>query len=189
MTVKRPLIIYLLLPGLLPLAACSPEPPATDKEMSVPALITAAEQGDISRVQNLLSAHDPVDGRDSCQWTPLMKAALYGHIQVADQLIKAGARVDLVDNGGYTALMLAASNNHAGLVKALLAWGANPNLQESTKGWTALIWAAKRGHLESVSALISGGATVGTIDFAGETARSWADKNHHPQVIRLLDSS
>lgn len=97
--------------------------------------------------------------------------------------------MDLVDNGGYTALMLAASNNHADLVKALLAWGANPNLQESTKGWTALIWAAKRGHLESVSALISGGASVGTIDFAGETARSWADKNHHPHVIRLLDSS
>lgn len=81
-----------LLPGLLLLAACSPEPPATDKEMSVPALITAAEQGDISRVQNLLSANDPVDSRDSCQWTPLMKAALYGHIQVADQLIKPGPK-------------------------------------------------------------------------------------------------
>lgn len=189
MTVKQPLTIYLLLPGLLLLAACSPEPSATAEEMDTPALITAAEQGDIPRVQSLLSAHDPVDSRDSCQWTPLMKAALYGHIQVADQLLRAGAGVDLVDNGGYTALMLAASNNHASLVKALLAWGANPNLQESTKGWTALIWAAKRGHLESVSALISGGAAVGTADFAGETARSWADKNHHPQVIRLLDSS
>lgn len=189
MKTPHPRSVYLLLlPAMLLLAGCSAEQPAT-AETDTPELIVAAEQGDTLRIESLLSAHDPVDSRDSCQWTPLMKAALNGHTQAADRLIRAGAGLDLADKGGYTALMLAASNNHTELVKALLARGANPNLQESTKGWTALIWAAKRGHLESVAALIEGGAAIGTTDYAGETARSWADKNHHPEVIRLLDSS
>jgi ankyrin repeat protein len=118
-----------------------------------------------------------------------MKASLNGHDRVATSLIEAGAGVDLTDKGGYTALMLAASNNHSALLRKLLAEGANPNLQESTKGWTALIWAAKRGHLESVAALVNAGARSDIADFAGETARSWAAKNHHTDVVRLLDSS
>ncbi|WP_428624805.1 ankyrin repeat domain-containing protein [Sedimenticola sp.] len=179
--------MVLLLPSLLCLAACSPSQNST--ETGPPALITAAEQGDILKIEQLLANQDPVDSRDSCHWTPLMKAALNGHTKAAAELMDAGAGLDLVDKGGYTALMLAASNNHVELVKSLLARGANPNLQESTKGWTALIWAAKRGHLESVSALISAEADKEITDFNGNTARTWAKQNSHPEVIRLLNSS
>jgi ankyrin repeat protein len=156
------------------------------EDTAVPALISAAESGDTQHIADLLKSHEPVDIRDSCHWTPLMKASLYGHEIATNQLISAGANLDLTDKGGYSALMLAASNNHAAVVQRLLEQGANPNMQESTKGWTALIWAAKRGHKASVLALLQGGAATEIRDFEGQTARSWAIANQHTEIAELL---
>ena len=164
--------------------ACTESPSAvsTDHEP----LIIAAEAGDLDRLTGLLSKQAEVDTRDSCHWTPLMKAAVNGHQAVADRLLSAGASPDLTDNGGYSALMLAASNNHHALVEALLQQGANPNMQEMTRGWSALIWAAKRGHRESVEALIQAGAAIGIRDFQGKNAVDWARQNSHDTITRLL---
>ena len=183
---KHTLFLFCLLTSCSVLSACSPEQPR-NIEPKTTLLIRAAEAGDTQRIATLLTEAAPVDSRDSCHWTPLMKASLYGHATAANQLITAGAQLDLTDNGGYSALMLAASNNHAPLVRQLLIQGANPNIQESTHGWTALIWAAKRGHKASVSALLEGGAAKGIIDFDGRNAQSWALENHHNAVAELLN--
>ncbi len=180
------ILVYLLLPCAL-LVACSSEQPSAGDEAALP-LISAAEAGDSQRISALLMDKTAVDSRDSCRWTPLMKASLYGHAEATNLLLTAGAQLDLTDKGGYSALMLAASNNHFVVVQQLLEQGANPNMQESTHGWTALIWAAKRGHKESVAALIQGGAAIGIRDFDGENARSWATKNHHTEVLEVINA-
>lgn len=167
--------LLILLPALL-ISACDNSEDAADAGFD---LIEAAEQGDIAKVDQLLSINPAADHRDACQWTPLMKAALNGHSQVVERLLAKGAGSDLMDKGGYTALMLAASNNHVQIVEMLAAAGANVDQVESTNGWTALIWAAKRGHQETVSRLLALGANPQLKDHKGSTAIDWALQEQH----------
>lgn len=175
----------LLLAVLLVVAGCERATEESDSE-TVPALITAAESGDLDAITMLLDTESPVDIRDSCHWTPLMKAALNGHTGIIKTLLDAGARVDLADKGGYTALMLAASNNHVETMRLLIDRGADPNHVEMTNGWTALIWAAKRGHLGSVDLLLQRGALSSTRGFDGRSAADWAEEGGFSGVVHLL---
>ncbi len=148
--------------------ACSDAP--ENKQEAGLALLEIAERGDVSALDALLRREADADARDSCDWTPLMKAAINGHADVVRRLLNAGASVDAVDKGGYTSLMLAASNNHTGVVELLLDQGATIDAQERTQGFTALIWAAQRGHEETVSLLLRRGADPTLPDFDGKTA-------------------
>ena len=155
-------------------------------ELTGPALLTAAEQGDLNLLDTLISDSPKVNVRDACQWTPLMKAALNGHLEATRRLLEAGAKTELSDEGSYTALMLAASNNHPEVVRLLLRHGADPNHIEITHGWSALIWAAKRGHIESVKVLIENRADIGLMDNEGTSALEWARRKQRDQVVDLL---
>jgi len=166
------------------LLGCSLDSDQPDKP-ATPPLISAAEQGDLATLKQLLQTQ-PADTYDSCQWTPLMKASLNGHQEIATELLASRASIDLADKGGYTALMLAASNNHYTLVRLLLQNRADINRQERTQGWTALIWSAKRGHLETVKELLSVGANTEIKDNSGLTAQEWAVKNKHIEIANLL---
>jgi ankyrin repeat protein len=174
--------------------ACGPSDP-NNTQMNASgsagaALLEVAEQGDLNALNRLLSNQRQPDVRDSCNWTPLMKAALYGHTPVVARLLEAGARIDAVDKGGYTAMMLAASNNHAETLDLLLTRGAMVDHQESTEGWTALIWAAKQGHVKSVDTLLRHHADRTLKDFAGKTATDWAREGGYADVLqRLLQSA
>ena len=175
--------------ALTGLAACEPSDPNNASDNASVALLDAAEQGDLNALDQLLAQHRQPDVRDSCDWTPLMKAALYGHTPVVARLLDAGASLDAVDKGGYTAMMLAASNNHAAAVELLLQRGAMVDHQESTEGWTALIWAAKQGHAKSVESLLRHRADPTLKDFGGKTAMDWASEGGYAEVQRLLQSA
>ena len=179
-------VIFSLLLSLL-LVACGDDNAEQDKNPdATPALVTAAETGDLTQVETLLAESHQTDVQDSCHWTPLMKAALNGHLAVVERLLAEGADVNLTDKGGYTALQLAASNNHAAIVELLLQHGAGIDVREQTMGWTALLWAAKEGHAETVAVLLRYGADTGIADFQGNTPLGWAERNHHPAVVELL---
>lgn len=176
------LIIAALSCAPLLLTNCGGQDPAVQGE----SLLAVAEQGDVSALTALLKQSAPPDYRNSCQWTPLMKAALNGHKDVLEQLLAAGAQVDAVDIGNYTALLLAASNDHADCVALLLDHGAMINHQETTEGFTALIWAAKLGHLKTVELLLKRGADVTLPDQKGRTALDWAREQKHAAVEAAL---
>lgn len=150
------------------------------------ALIQFAERGDVSALDALLKRHTNVDWRDSCDWTPLMKAALHGHLEIARHLLAAGAAVDAADQGGYTSLLLAASNNHADIISLLLDHGAMIDAQENTQGFTALIWAAQRGHHEAVERLLARDADRSLPDFEGKTAAHHAAEQGYKALIAKL---
>ena len=151
------------------------------------ALLVTAERGDISALDALLGRNPDTDVRDSCDWTPLMKATLNGHRDAAERLLAAGAAVDAMDKGGYTALMLAASNNHAAVVDLLVEHGAMVDAQERTQGFTALIWASQRGHADAVAALLRHGADATLPDLEAKTAADRARAEGHPAVLALLE--
>ncbi|MBK5964905.1 hypothetical protein CCR95_12630 [Thiocystis minor] len=173
--------------ALTGLAACGPS--GSHQESVGEALLEVAEQGDLDALDQLLAKHRQPDVRDSCDWTPLMKAALYGHTPVVARLLDAGASVDAMDKGGYTAMMLAASNNHAEAVDLLLRRGAMVDHQESTEGWTALIWAAKQGHLKSVDTLLRYHADRTLKDFKGKTALDWTSEGGYVELSSLLQAA
>jgi ankyrin repeat protein len=183
--IPRPVTSLLVLPLALALAisGCGRTPADSQQDMQ---LLEIAERGDVSALDALLRRHADADVRDSCHWTPLMKAALNGHPDAVRHLLDAGAAVEAEDKGGYTALMLAASNNHPRIVEMLLDHGAMIDAQERTQGFTALIWAAQRGHLDTVTLLLRRGADATLPDFEGETAADRALEEGHTEVHRLL---
>ena len=157
----RPLFYLLLF--FLPLSfAFHLNPADKEPESSPPPLVSAAEEGNLLLVEDLLADTGSADLRDSCYWTPLMKAALNGHEEVVRRLLSHGVDVNAEDKGGYTALMLAASNNHVGIVELLIEAGADVDHRERTRGWTALEWALRAGHDDMVRLLKARGGHVST---------------------------
>lgn len=176
--------IYLLTLTFWGLIGCSSDQQAIDD--TEPALVIAAENGDMNQLDILLASSNKPDIRDSCRWTPLMKAALNGHLQIVEKLLQHGANPNLADKGGYTPLHLAASNNHAAIVEHLIKQGALVDAREHTNGWTPLLWAAKRGHSDSVSKLLELGANPTVTDFQGKTPYARAEQLGHTQVATML---
>lgn len=153
-----------------------------------PLLHHAAESGDLSGIDTLLSEGSPVNVRDWCQRTPLMLAAQHGRTKAVQHLLDKGAFVDLHEKGNYTALLLAASRGHSDTLRLLAAQGANLDEIEHTHGWTALIWAAKEGYADAVATLLSLGANPGLRDSQGRSALDWAQLNGNPLTIAHLQS-
>jgi len=181
----RQAIVLLALAMPLVLAGCSDS--AEQNQQRGAQLLDLAERGDVSALDALLGRKADADVRDSCQWTPLMKAALNGHRDAVARLLAAGASIDAADKGGYTALLLAASNNHADVVELLLDHGAMIDAQERTQGFTALIWAAQRGYAETVGVLLRHGADATLPDLEGKTAADHARLEGRTEVLALLE--
>jgi ankyrin repeat protein len=168
----------------IPLTGCGDS--AQDRQAQGMALLQIAEDGRVSALDALLERDIDINYRDSCDWTPLMKAALNGHTASVSHLLDAGAEVDAADKGGYTGLMLAASNNHVETVELLIDRGAMIDAKEHTQGFTALIWAAQRGHREVVELLLARGADRTLPDFEGKTAAERAAEQGQAHIQALL---
>lgn len=164
------------------LVACKPDTPASPP----PSLLDAAEQGDLSLMDEFLKGNQLVNMRNHCQWTPLMKASLNGQLEAVVKLLEKGADVNLLDQGGYSAMMLAASNNFYEVVELLIQHGALVNQVEHTHGWTALLWAARLGHIESVKVLLQHNADITILDDQNKTALDYAREKGFDQLVALL---
>ena len=180
-----PFALSLILTAAMSQTGCGNDS-ALDRQEQGMALLEFAERGDVSALDTLLKRNTDTNYRDSCHWTPLMKAALNGHNDAVRHLLDAGADADAADKGGYTSLMLAASNNHVDTVALLLDQGAMIDAQEQTQGFTALVWAAQRGHRETVALLLARGADRTLPDFEGKNAAQRAAEQEHAAVQALL---
>ena len=90
------------------------------------------------------------------------------------------------DNEGRTALMYAATGPNQATVAALLEAGAAPNAVDHGEKFTALMHAAAEGQLEVVQTLLQHNADTQMRDVDGDTARDFAERNGHAEVVRLL---
>jgi len=90
-------------------------------------LHTAALDGNLAVVKQLLNQGLNVQGRDIFFSTPLHLAAFNGHTDVVAVLIEAGAKIDSESYQNITPLFLAVKNNHFNVISQLMTHGADPN--------------------------------------------------------------
>ncbi|MBI5570510.1 MAG: ankyrin repeat domain-containing protein [Desulfomonile tiedjei] len=116
------------------------------------ALLNAARDGDVGKVERLLDGGADINSRDIKGWTPLMFAVGSSHSKLAKLLLEKGAAVNLKTKEGLTPLMKAALHNDSEILTLLLAKGADVHVR-NLEGNTALGLARDKGHKEAIELL------------------------------------
>ena len=86
-------------------------------------LHNAVDEGDIERVESLITQGTDIDAPDDAGRTALHWAAGEGHTQIAARLIAAGAEVNAKSKGGWTPLHTAAQEGQTAATQLLIAKG------------------------------------------------------------------
>ena len=150
-------------------------------------LDTAAVNGDLERVKELLGRGADPNPLDESGATPLMQAALFGHFEIARLLLAQGADPNVAGGDGSTALMHAVRECYLEIVTQLLESGrTDPNpLDEDCE--TPLMSAAWFGCVEIAHLLLAQGADPNVAAGDGYTALTNAlFKGHLEIVVALL---
>ena len=158
------------------------------------ALIQAARDGDLDRVQLLLhldagnSDRDPevnINATDADEVTALIAAAHGGHREVVTLLLAAdGINVNAASVSGNTALICAAQQGHTEVVSLLVA---ADEIDVNAGSATALMWAVHEGHTQVVTLLLAAdGIDVNAVDASGKTALICAAHRGRAEVVTLL---
>lgn len=115
------------------------------------ALRSAAREGDVERIAELLAAGAPVDAPNRYGATALFFAADRGHLEVVRRLADAGAALDIEDRFyQMTALSRAAGSGHREVVFFLLDRGA-------PGAGALLVRASRQGDEELLGAVLDNG--------------------------------
>ncbi|KAJ1484037.1 ankyrin repeat-containing domain protein [Baffinella frigidus] len=121
------------------------------------ALLWAADEGDVTKVRQLIACGADLHIADSGGLTPLHWAAEYGHVAVVEQLLAAGAHKEAKAQFGKTPLHTAAMRGYAAVVGQLLAAGADKDATDK-RGQTPLQLAVIKKHAAVAEMLREAGA-------------------------------
>ena len=116
------------------------------------ALLRAAADGNVFKVDDLLSAGADANARTPDGATALMGAVYYGYPQTSRLLMERGGDVNAATDDGVTALHYAAQQGHPDIARDLLQKGADPDAV-SAAGNTPLELARAAGHQDVVELL------------------------------------
>lgn len=163
--------------------------PGTDED-DLPAMLVAADTGEVDLVRPFLEAGHPVDTANEWGRTPLMCAVSVGRLPLVEFLVGEGADVNRGEHDITEAsTVLTAAFELADpvpIVSVLLRAGADAT-DARPDGWTPLMLAAVRGSAPLVRALLTAGAAVdATMDDEGWTALHLAEYRRHDEVAAVL---
>jgi len=117
-------------------------------------LLNAAEEGDVNKVQELLTAGAEVNTVDEDGLAALHLAADNGHTAIVESLLKAGGKVNAADEDGQTPLHLAVLNGHTDTAISLIEAKADVNALDENQE-TALDIAQNKKHNDIYNQLIN----------------------------------
>jgi len=144
-------------------------------------LISAARNGDASRVKDLLA-----DGKhsDRVLTHALAGAVMKGHLEVVRVLIDHGVDVNRIA-AGYPPLARACGNGEWDIAEILLEHAADPNLVGGS-GNPPLASATSQGNVELMRRLLDCGARIEGRNHHRSTALHVAARNCVPEAVELL---
>jgi tRNA(Arg) A34 adenosine deaminase TadA len=127
---------------------------------SEPALIEAAERGDVPALMRWLEDGAHIDTRDLLGRTPLLVTVQRGHNAAAQMLIRRGADINVQDEISDSPFLLAGARGRTAMLAEMLgAPSGSPKRPDYRRlnryGGTALIPACHYGHVETVRLLLA----------------------------------
>ena len=158
----------------------------------ITALARASYDGHLEVVQFLLKCNAKLMDDNPHGMTALAgasKGKSEKHTHIVKELLKHGAdpnKYGYENSSPMGPLYVAIYNNCYTNAKVLLDNGANVNLQDSVNGWTPLIIATRYGRLEMVRLFLENGANATTTDNNGGTALTYAVKENHINIAKIL---
>lgn len=160
-----------------------------DEPRSWPALLAAAESGDMDVVEAELAAGADVNQSDNDGWSALHLSALNAHASMVQALVgHPGIDVNCRNKWKSTPLSLASAKGHHACILAIVGHPqADIDARAEYYGRTALIEAAKNGHTDVVKLLVDRGADVNATDRSGRNnALIDAIKGRHYAIAEYL---
>ncbi|XP_078382524.1 uncharacterized protein LOC144665210 [Oculina patagonica] len=145
----------------------------------------AAEDGDVTKIESLLSRGFPIDSRDDDGITPLMVAAYSDKLQAVEYLLAKGANPSLENNDGWNLLHSASQGGNPVIIELMLSHV--PSIDSiNNEGSTALMLAARHDKLQAVEYLLKKGANPSLKDNNGWNLLHWASQGGNPVIIELM---
>ncbi|XP_035269070.1 CARD- and ANK-containing Inflammasome Adaptor Protein [Anguilla anguilla] len=142
----------------------------------------AAQHGQLSIVEFLISKGARLDMKDGQGYTALHRAAEKGHTSTAQALMRAGADIYAMDKKSKMPLHLAARNRHLSTVKAMVE--EEIRLFKNQK--TFLHMAAVEDNVNLALILLESGASVDARDNQKKTALFYAISHSSEKTARVL---
>ena len=118
----------------------------------VPSFMRAAEDGDVSKVVDMVEAGMPVDIVDKWDHTAPRSAACTNRTDVIRYLLDKTANVDKQDSDAWTALSAVNNNNNTDVIRILLQHGTRKDIKNND-GNTPIDVARRWNYKETVGLL------------------------------------
>ncbi len=131
-------------------------------------MLAAAERGDLSTINRLITVGTKVDVADESLRTPLYMAVEKNRIDTAKLLLSEGASVNARARDGDTPWLLAGALGRAEILRLMIPYAPDLSIRNRFGG-TALIPACEKGHVEAVRVLLDTAIDLDHINNLGWT--------------------
>ena len=131
-------------------------------------MLEAAERGDTTVIDRLISSGAPIDTANASGQTALLLAVQNNHLAAALRLIDAGANINAQAANRDTPWLLAGALGRTAMLRHMLAKGPDFRIRNRFGG-NALIPACERAHVDTVAFLVTTPIDVNHVNNLGWT--------------------
>ncbi|MGQ9845956.1 MAG: ankyrin repeat domain-containing protein [Bacteroidales bacterium] len=131
-------------------------------------LVTAAANGNISKIASILEKGVDIHAKNRARWNALGYACKYGYKDVVKFLVEKGAKVNEPVNTGSTPLSVTILEGHFDIANYLIDNKADFNIPDLLE-MSPLMWAVKANQIKMVEFLVKNGARVNDVNQNGRS--------------------